>query len=55
MKTNIQIGDKKMSKEDYQSVYIDNGNKHLMNGNYYVNNNDKNISDVIENSMKIIK
>ncbi len=49
LKNNIQIGDKKMSQEDYQSVYTDNyGNKQLMDGNYYVNNNDKNIADNIK-------
>ena len=53
LKTSIQIGDKKMSPEDYQSVYNNNyGNKNLMDGNYYINNNDKNIADNIKNFNK---
>ena len=43
-----------MSKEDYQSVY-NGGNKHLMNRNYYENNNDKIITDIIKNLIKITK
>ena len=46
--TSIQIGDDKMNKEDYQSVYDSNfGNKNLMDGNYYINNNDKKMADDI--------
>ena len=48
LKTSIQIGNDKLNQEDYQSVYTDNyGNKHLMDGNYYINNNDKKMADNI--------
>ena len=47
--TSIQIGGDKLNKEDYQSVYGTNfANKNLMDGNYYVNNNDKKIFDNIK-------
>ena len=47
--TSIQIGNDKMSQEDYQSVYNNNfGNKNLLDGNYYINNNDKNLADNIK-------
>ena len=53
LKNNIQIGDKKMSQEDYQSVYTDNyGNKNLFRGNYYINNSDKNLVNNIKNFNK---
>ena len=48
LKTHIQIGSDKLGKEDYQSVYDQNyGNKNLLNGQYYINNNDKGIADNI--------
>ena len=48
LKTSIQIGNDKLNQEDYQSVYTDNyGNKHLLDGNYYINNNDKKMADDI--------
>ena len=48
LKTNIQIGDGKINQADYQSVYTDNyGNKKLLDGNYYINNNDKQMADNI--------
>ena len=47
--TSIQIGGDKLNKEDYQSVYGTNfANKNLMDGNYYVNSNDKKIFDNIK-------
>ena len=49
LRTSIQIGDNKMNKEDYKSVYVSNyENKNLMNGNYYINNSDKKIFDNIK-------
>ena len=51
--TSIKIGDDKMNKEDYKSVYDSNyGNKNLMDGNYYINNSDKKIFDNIKNFNK---
>ena len=48
LKTSIQIGNDKLNQEDYQSVYTDNyGNKHLLDGNYYINNKDKKMADDI--------
>ena len=53
LRTSIQIGGDKMDKEDYQSVYDSNfGNKNLMDGNYYINNNDKKIFDNISIRIK---
>jgi len=47
--TSIQIGDNKLNKEDYKSVYDANyGNQNLMDGNYYINNSDKKIFDNIK-------
>ena len=49
LRTSVQIGSDKMSEQDYQSVYNDNyGNKRLLDGNYYINNNDKNLADNIK-------
>ena len=49
LKTSIQIGNDKSNPEDYQSVYTDNyGNKQLLDGNYYINNNDKQMADNIK-------
>ena len=53
LKNHIQIGDNKMNKEDYRSIYESNfGNKNLMDGNYYVNSNDKQLADNIKNFNK---
>ena len=42
-----------MDKKNYQSVYDSNlGNKNLMDGNYYINNNDKKIFDNISIRIK---
>jgi len=47
--THIQIGNDKMTEEDYQSVYNNYfGNKRLLDGNYYINNNDKNLANNIK-------
>jgi hypothetical protein len=49
LKTSIQIGGDKMTQEDYQSVYNNNyGNKKLLDGNYYINNSDKDIVNSIK-------
>ncbi len=49
LKTHIQIGNDKLNEEDYKSVYTDNyGNKQLMDGNYYINSNDKQMADNIK-------
>ena len=48
LRTSIQIGNDKLNKEDYQSVYTDNySNKQLLDGNYYINSNDKKVADNI--------
>ena len=53
LRNNIQIGSDKMNKEDYQSVYTDNyGNKNLMDGNYYINSNDKQLANNIKDFNK---
>ena len=42
-----------MDKENYQSVYDSNfRNKNLMDGNYYINNNDKKFFDNISIRIK---
>ena len=47
--TSIQLGEDKINKEDYKSVYDANfGNKNLMDGNYYINNSDKKLFDNIK-------
>ena len=49
LQTHIQIGNDKMTEEDYQSVYNNYfGNKRLLDGNYYINNNDKNLANNIK-------
>ena len=53
LRTSIQIGDNKSNPADYQSDYDSNfGNKNLLDGNYYVNSNDKKLADNIRNFNK---
>ena len=49
LRTSIQIGDDKMNKEDYKTVYnVNYENKSLMDSNYYINNSEKKILDNIK-------
>ena len=49
LRTSIQIGNDKLYQGDYQSNYNDNyGNKQLLDGNYYINNNDKQMANNIK-------
>jgi hypothetical protein len=49
LRTSIQIGSDKLGQDDYQSVYTNNfGNRNLMNGDYYINSNDKKMVDNIK-------
>jgi hypothetical protein len=49
LRTSIQIGSDKTNQDDYKSNYNDNyGNKKLLDGNYYINNNDKQIANNIK-------